>query len=98
MTRDDLTRIVSDFTGATTPVAHATVSRILGDIGKALGRGEEVNLYGFGRFSVSVQGPRPGHNPHTGEKMEIGETHRVKFKAHGKLRDAIIPADTRQAA
>jgi DNA-binding protein HU-beta len=44
-------------------------------------KGNEVNLSGFGLFSVSHRSPRPGVHPRTGERIQISGYQIPKFKA-----------------
>jgi DNA-binding protein HU-beta len=55
---------------------------------KAVGRGESVNLVGFGSFySIDIKA-REGINPKTREKMQIQAYKQPGFKAGQKLKDA----------
>ncbi|PIW74868.1 MAG: DNA-binding protein HU, partial [Candidatus Portnoybacteria bacterium CG_4_8_14_3_um_filter_44_15] len=51
--------------------ANDTVDAVLDTITKALAKGQEVVLTGFGKFSVSKRAARMGVNPRTGEKIKI---------------------------
>jgi DNA-binding protein HU-beta len=46
-------------------------------------------LTGFGTFSVRERPARTGHNPKTGEPMEIKASKAPVFKAGKTLKDAI---------
>ena len=48
-----------------------------------------VDIYGFGKFSLSERAARMGLNPATGEKIEIPASKSVKFKASKSLKDAV---------
>ena len=48
-----------------------------------------VDIYGFGKFSLSERAARMGLNPATGEKIEIPASKAVKFKASKSLKDAV---------
>jgi len=58
-------------------------------IGEALKEGDPVVLTGFGTFSVRERPARPGHNPKTGEAMEIKASKAPVFKAGKTLKDMI---------
>jgi len=49
----------------------------------------EVNLTGFGAFSITQLKDRIGRNPKTGETMQIKATKLPKFKVGKMLKDAI---------
>ena len=53
---------------------------ILGEIKKALKRGERVELRGFGIFSTKIQKTRISRNPKTGEKVNTPEKKIIHFK------------------
>ena len=60
---------------------EATVNAIAG----ALKNGENVQLVGFGTFSVVEKAARQGVNPATGEKIQIAAKKVAKFKAGAGL-------------
>ena len=49
------------------------VNTILDEITEALGRGDRVELRGFGAFSAKIRPPRIGRNPRTGEAVAVAE-------------------------
>ena len=53
---------------------------ILGEIRRALRRGERVELRGFGVFSTKTQKSRISRNPKTGEKINTPEKKTIHFK------------------
>jgi len=59
-------------------------------VGRALSKGEDVSLVGFGRFSVINRAARNGHNPHSGKKIKIPAKRVVKFKVGKHLADAVL--------
>ena len=70
-------------------VPDKAVDAVVDAIGKALKQGDSVVLTGFGTFSVRERPARAGHNPKTGEPMEIKASKTPVFKARKTLRDAI---------
>ena len=67
------------------------VERVAGEAGiaEALARGEDVSVVGFGRFSRNDWPAREGRNPRTGERIAIGPSAGVSFKAGKALKDAL---------
>jgi len=55
----------------------------------ALKAGEEVQITGFGKFSVKERGAREGRNPQTGQKMKIAAQKVPAFSAGNALKEAI---------
>jgi nucleoid DNA-binding protein len=61
---------------------------VLAQIERAVGKGETVNLVGFGRFEVYKRSARRARNLQTGESLKIPATRAVRFKIGKHLRDA----------
>ena len=51
--------------------------------------GENVMIYGFGKFQVKTKKERRGRNPATGEDLILQPRKVVTFKYSGKLREAV---------
>ena len=51
--------------------------------------GEDLKISGFGNFKVRKKAPRPGRNPHTGEKLTISGKRILSFKASHTLKGFI---------
>ena len=58
-------------------------------VAEALKGGEEVQITGFGKFSVRERKTREGRNPQTGEKMKIAASKVPAFSAGNALKEAI---------
>jgi DNA-binding protein HU-beta len=56
---------------------------------EALKAGQEVQITGFGKFSVRERKAREGRNPQTGQKMEIAAQKVPAFSAGNALKEAI---------
>mgnify|MGYP005673859109 CR=1 FL=1 len=56
---------------------------------KALAKGEDVRLVGFGTFAVANRAASEGRNPRTGEKIKIPASKQPKFKAGKGLKDSV---------
>jgi nucleoid DNA-binding protein len=56
---------------------------------EALKAGEEVQITGFGKFSVKERKAREGRNPQTGEKMKIAAQKVPSFSAGNALKEAV---------
>ena len=69
--------------------ATESLNTILDEITKALSKGEEVILTGFGKFKVSQRKEREGINPKTKERIKIPAMKTPKFKAGQTLKDAV---------
>jgi nucleoid DNA-binding protein len=58
-------------------------------VAEALKGGQEVQITGFGKFSVRERKAREGRNPQTGEKMKIAASKVPAFSAGNALKEAI---------
>lgn len=82
-----------DLVAQAADVPKATVGKalelVLAAITKTLDDGGSVVLTGFGTFSVRERPARVGHNPKTGQSMEIQASKSVVFKAGKTLKDSL---------
>lgn len=65
------------------------VTTIFDEIATALGRGDRVELRGFGAFSVKRRDARQGRNPRTGEAVDVSEKAVPFFKTGKQLRERL---------
>jgi DNA-binding protein HU-beta len=71
---------------ATKKEAADALEAVLEGVESALGRGEPVNLTGFGKFSVADRAPREGVNPRTRERITIPGGRVPRFSAGAGLK------------
>jgi DNA-binding protein HU-beta len=93
----DLIEGVASDTRQPKAVVDAIVRGALGRIEGAVGKGETVNLVGFGRFEVHERSARRGRNLRTGESLKIPATRVVRFRIGKRLRDAAAGSKRRRA-
>jgi DNA-binding protein HU-beta len=93
----DLIEGVATDTGQPKAMVEAIVRGALARIEGAVGKGETVNLVGFGRFEVYERSARRGRNLQTGESLEIPATRAVRFKIGKRLRDAAADSKRKRA-
>ena len=72
---------------------EAIVNRLLDEIGDAMGRGDRVELRGFGTFSVKQREARIGRNPRSGESVAVAKKHAPFFKTGKDLRERMNRKD-----
>jgi DNA-binding protein HU-beta len=89
MNKTELVNDVARKTELSKASASKAVDAILDTIGQALKGGESVVLTGFGTFSVRERPARTGHNPKTGQAMEIKASKGPVFKPGKTLKDTI---------
>ena len=73
----------------TQKLTAAAVDTILSTIIDTVAAGESVSLSGFGTFSVKHREARQGHNPATGEAMEIAAKDVPVFKAAKAFKEKV---------
>lgn len=89
MHKMDLVDAIHAKLGGTKKSAEDAVDTVFDEITKALGKGEEVLISGFGLFFPKKRSARAGVNPRTGQKIQIAETVTPKFRAGKGLKAAV---------
>jgi DNA-binding protein HU-beta len=89
VTKTQLVDAIAARTGLTRKQSTDAIDAALGAVEDVLGRGGEVSLSGFGKFTVAERGARQGVHPRTGEPMEIAATRVPKFTAGSNLKAAV---------
>lgn len=89
MTKDNIIEAISKKVGLSKRQAQESLTVVLDEIAKALSKGEDVVLTGFGRFKVSHRKERQGINPQTKEKIKIAARKSPVFKPGQSLKDAV---------
>ena len=89
MNKKDMAEKVANKYGCTKKDATNYVNEVFDMVAEELKNGGEVDVFGFGKFSVTERAARMGVNPSTGEKVEIAASKAVKFKASKSLKDAV---------
>jgi DNA-binding protein HU-beta len=69
--------------------AERAVDAVLDGIKKGVKKDKNVQLIGFGTFSVTKRAAREGVNPRTKEKIKIKASKSVKFKPGAGLKSAV---------
>ena len=89
MTKENLTDALVKKMGISERQALECINVLLDEISKALARGEEAVLTGFGKFKVAQRKERAGINPKTGEKIKIPARKAPVFKPGQTLKAAV---------
>ena len=89
MNKQELVAAMAEKAGLTKADSEKALSAFTASVADALGKGESVQLVGFGTFSVSARAARTGKNPHTGAKIQIAAKKVAKFKAGKALADKV---------
>ena len=89
MNKSELIVAIVDKSG----LSHTDASKALGafcdSVTETLSSGGNVQITGFGAFSISERAARTGRNPQTGAAIQIAAAKLPKFKAGKGLKDAV---------
>jgi DNA-binding protein HU-beta len=88
MNKNDLINEVAKVV-STKKEAQIAVDCVLSSITKAMKKGGDVTLTGFGSFKVVKRKARNGRNPATGEVIKIKATKAPKFTPGKRLKEAV---------
>jgi DNA-binding protein HU-beta len=86
MTKPELAKRVAADAGITGGQAASVVDALFDAIAAELAAGRDVAIAGFGKFAVSERAAREGHNPATGEAIQIAASRAAKFSAAAALK------------
>ena len=89
MTKVDLIAKVAAEAELTKKDAEKAVAAVLDGITEALKAGDKVALVGFGTFETKERAARTGHNPRTGEEINIAAATMPVFKPGKVLKDKV---------
>jgi DNA-binding protein HU-beta len=89
MNKGELIEAVAAAADLTKADATKAVEAVVDSITRALRKGEQVSIIGFGSFSVKSRAARQGRNPKTGETIQISASRVPGFKAGKALKDAV---------
>ncbi len=79
MNKAELIDHVAAATGTAKKEAEAAVEAVVSGIVDTVKKGEEVSLFGFGKFSPKANAARTGRNPQTGAAIKIAASKSVRF-------------------
>lgn len=88
LTRQDIIQRMRD-RGHTKSASEEYLDELVHIITEALVEGEEVQIHGFGTFSVSDRAPRKSVHVRTGEEIMLPAYRAVKFTVGGTLNRAV---------
>jgi DNA-binding protein HU-beta len=89
MNKSELIDAVASAADLTKADAGRAIDATVVAITDTLSKGDSLSLIGFGTFSISHRAARAGHNPRTGETIQIKAAKLPKFKAGKALKDAV---------
>ncbi len=89
MKKSDLVDAIAGKAGVSKVQVQQTIDDIFELIADSLTKGEKIDLRGFGTFSVRQSAARAGHNPRTGEPIQLPARKVPNFKPGKDLKDRV---------
>ena len=89
MNKTELVDAMAESADISKAAASRALDGLIEAITASLKEGDQVNVVGFGSFSVRERAARTGRNPQTGAAIEIKASKNPAFKAGKALKDAV---------
>lgn len=89
VTKKEIIDAVADMYEMSKKSVKDILDATLDTIAENLEEGNAVDLFGFGKFSITERAARKGRNPATGETIDIAASKSVKFKPSKTLKDTV---------
>jgi len=89
MTKSELVKAIADKANLTIKDSEKFLNAFIETTTEALKKGDDVNLIGFGAFSVVERSARMGRDFKTKKAIEIPASKGIRFKAGKGLRDSV---------
>jgi integration host factor subunit alpha len=93
MTKIEIIETAYEYLGIPKKDSVTAVESLFEIIKDELGKGNDVMISGFGKWTVRAKKKRKGRNPQTGEPLTIDARKVVTFKPSTVLRDAVNLGD-----
>jgi len=77
--------------------AKLVVDTVFQAMTEALGKGDRIEIRGFGSFEIRKRRPRRGRNPKTGTQVSVAEKKVPFFKVGKELRHKVNPSPAKKA-
>jgi len=90
MNKKELAAALAEAKQTTKKDAAEIIDSVIDIMSNTLSNGEDVELYGFGKFKLSSRKAYTARNPQTGAPIEVPEKRVVTFKAAKSLKEAVI--------
>ncbi|WP_291564777.1 MULTISPECIES: HU family DNA-binding protein [unclassified Clostridium] len=89
MNKSELITSMAEKSGLTKKETEVALKAFIESVEEALGKGEKVQLVGFGTFETRERAARMGRNPRTKEEIEIPASKAPVFKAGKEFKDIV---------
>jgi integration host factor subunit beta len=89
MNKSELIEALAQDIGVPHREAAAITNTVIDTMTEALGRGESIEIRGFGSFVIKNYGSYEGRNPKTGKKIKVSPKKLPFFKVGKDLREQV---------
>jgi len=93
LTKNDVVESMREKFGITRKDSVHIFESVFDIIKSEFEKGSQVNISGFGKWSVKAKKKRRGRNPQTGESLTIDARKVITFRASPVLRDKVNSGD-----
>ncbi len=88
-TKSDLVEAMAEESGLPKADCERALQAFVAKVSEALGRGQSVQITGFGTFEVRDRAARKARNPQTGDEIDVAATRVPAFRAGKSLRSVV---------
>lgn len=89
MKKSELVTLVAEKTGFSKKDTEKTIDTVFTAIADIMAAGDSLQISGFGTFETKERAARTGHNPRTGEEINIAAATMPVFKPGKVLKDKV---------
>jgi DNA-binding protein HU-beta len=89
MNKSELVEVTAKEAGLSKAAAEKALSATIAAVVKAVSKGDNVTLVGFGSFKSAKRAARTGKNPKTGATIKIAATTVPRFSAGASFKAAV---------
>ena len=89
MNKSELVEKITSDADISKASAERALNSVIATIIKAVTKGDDVQLIGFGTFKSGKRSARVGRNPQTGAEIKIPAAKTVKFASGKAFKDAV---------
>lgn len=89
MNKNDLIEHIAQEYELTKTFARDIIDNVFDTISASVQQGDEVSIFGFGKFKLVERKARKGRNPQTGEAIKIAASKNVKFEQAKAMKELV---------
>jgi integration host factor subunit beta len=82
-------KVTEKVEGLTKKQVETIINAVFDGMKDALGRGEKIEIRGFGNFRLKNRNAKTARNPRTGEKVQVPAKRVLHFKVGKPFHDAL---------